>query len=301
MKLNPTTPDPITQLAGQIVQPNTTPEGHNTLPKSVRPNAQWRYKAHPARWDWIEEYGWHPVLGRWHLDNGLDGVTINKKGYSGLGVARQRHLERGWIIIELGDSRLGEFAQYLQSFPTVKGYPHYISIFHTPEVEGKFVEWLFDKERYGRFLEQVVSSGVVPPMREMIRRGKMRTQDRIVEKLERDMFESPNNPMIRVRYEREARKLAGMRGEDIDQARNEARVMAQAAVEKGQEDAVKSIDKAEEMASILHPTMTPTASREPITTDDGKVQCPGCGKEFDTVSQFSGHKAHCDALKKGSS
>lgn len=279
--------DPTANLQGQVVQTSASPEGHATLPKTIRPNAQWRYKAHPARWDWSEDYGWYPMLSRWHLDNGLDGIKITKKGlselYDGLGVARQRNLDRGWLIIELGDHRLGEFQNYLQAFPTVKGRPHYISIFHRPEVEGKIVEWIFDKPKYKRFLEVLVENNVIPPMKDMIRRGKIRKQQRIVDKLEQDMFETPNNPMIRVRYEREARKLAGMNGEDVGQAVEQARMMVQQASKKLEADH-RGRTLEDESLSLL-------AQQETV--------CPKCGREFQTPHGLKTHLGTCKGIQNG--
>lgn len=274
-------------VQGQVVETTATPEGLSTLPKTVRPNSQWRYKAHPARWDWSEEYGWHPVLGRWHMDNGLDGVSITAKGYQGLGVARQRNMDRGWTIIELGDHRLGKFAKYLQGFPTTKGRPHHISIFHTPEVQGKLVDWRFDTESYKEFLELIVGNAVVPPLLDMVKRSKIRNQERIVAKLEQDMFETPTNPMLRVRYEREARKLAGMRGEDVKSAIEQAHIIAQQAMGKRATDADR--DKADQDALAELAKLT----------ENNVVTCPDCDRTFPSQASLDGHKAHCKGRDKG--
>jgi len=284
MKLAATQPSEIGTLQGSIIQEASTPEGVAYLPKTVRPNAQWRYKAHPSRWDWSEDYGWYPILGRWHMDNGLDGVSITAKGYQGLGNARQRNMTRGWMIIELGDHRLGKFAQYLQGFPTTKGRPHYISIFHSPDVEGKIVEWLFDTASYKEFLNLIVEAGVIPPMREMIKRGKVRNQQRVTTKLEQDMFESPKNPMIRVRYEREARKLAGMRGENIQSAVEEAHLVARQAMEKGKTDDQQDRQDQQKLAVL---------AQEAGGTSAAAVICPGCDRSFPSQASMDGHKPHC--------
>jgi len=274
-------------LQGKVVETTSTPEGVSTLPKTVRPNAMWRYKAHAARWDWSEDYGWYPVLGRWHMDNGLDGVSITAKGYQGLGVARQRNMDRGWMIIELGDNRLGKFANYLQSFQTVKGRPHYISIFHRPEVQGKLVDWQFDTVGYKEFLDLIVESGVIPPLNEMIKRGKIRNQQRGTDKLEQDMFETPNNPMLRVRYQREARKLAGMKGEDIGQAIEQAHLVAQQSLVK------ETIEQAEDRAE--QDGLAELAKLSESTA----VTCPACARAFPSQASLDGHKAHCKGRDKG--
>lgn len=223
--------DDAPDVRGTLVNPDGTPEGAaSALPRTakVRPNSPWRYKWHPLRWDWSEEYGWHPSLGRFHMANGLDGLKVTRKGYEDLEVAVQKNKGRGWTVIDLGDRRLGNFGQYLQTFPVRRGGVFHASIFVTPEIIGNEIEWVTDTALYGKFLEKLVSSGVVEPMRPVVRRLKIRKQGQVVSRLENDLYNHPDHPMVKIRYEREARRLAGMNGEDVAAAVAEAKEFAKA-------------------------------------------------------------------------
>lgn len=164
---------------------------------------------HPRRWKWHPEHGFYPVLGRlWH-QRGLEGVT--DKGDTT--PARVRLQRRGWIVIENGDSRLGEDADYLRRHKSQRGGWQHVTKWEHPRVSAGEVKWHKDQEGYHGFLKKLVEAGVVPGLDPDQKTTIVRKQADRVRKLEQDLFASPLNEMLRVRMEREKRTLAAMNGE----------------------------------------------------------------------------------------
>jgi hypothetical protein len=166
--------------------------------------------AHPHRWRYDSDAGeWLPHLGRLALDPGINGVTDG--GGTDLAVAQASR--RGWTVIRPGDERLGEFRYYSQSVPKAGRGEVWVDIHQRVEVVGGRAFWSVDNAGRRGFLRHLVSSGIIPPINDNVKRLEIEKQANRVDRLESNVASAPHNQVLVARLDTASKRLAAMKGQ----------------------------------------------------------------------------------------
>lgn len=201
----------------------------------------WEFMWNPARWGYSDEAGgWHPRLAQNAPMKGSRGLTES----GGLERVLADLEVRGWKIIEIGDPRLGKFAEYILEHQ-VKGssQPQYVPMWCEPIVIGNKTRWQVDRAMYREFLQHLVTSGIVPPPHPLIKEDLILRQQEAVRRCEGDLMENQGSSLFVSRLQDQRTKLARMTGEDEGRAQDEVRELAKIAAQQAADVAQAHADK----------------------------------------------------------
>lgn len=147
------------QFEGRAVEPKTA--GDRLF---VRSTPQFIYMHHPNQWDILKTedgYEFLPILTKFQLLAGLNGVKIRPGGGIDYTLAKSNYTEQGWVFIENNAIEGG----YLREFDGVGG-PIYQDLWTTPRRLGNGsrarVIWDTDLDGYNAFRRSLVESGAIP-------------------------------------------------------------------------------------------------------------------------------------------
>jgi len=214
------------------------PAKQGGLPKrGAQPNAPFELTHHPNRWNFTEDLGFYPVLGRFHHEPGLGGVD----SFGDLTRAEADLRRRGWSIIYQDDDRLQGFSctihgkrfeggYYLRRYAVQGGGYHYRTVFERPHVVGNIVrKWIRDDRAFRTFVDHLVEHRLVAPLDPLIKDTLIEKRESAVHRLQSDLFKDPRNTLLEARLREQRRVLAMMRGESVEQAIEEVRIFAEQA------------------------------------------------------------------------
>jgi len=201
---------------------------HGLPIKGTTSNYPWEYMWHQERWSFAEaRNGFFPNLSFFHHSPGVGGIQNNGAGRSQAIAALS---QRGWTVIPWDHPDLGLYGNYLREYPLANGRMQYVSQFQSPRVMGNRTVWTVDTEGYNDFLDFLQDARIVKPMDPYIKEYLIRKQTQRIGVIEGDLFANPGHKMMEVRLQREQRRLALMRGEDVDTAMDRAKAVAEAAL-----------------------------------------------------------------------
>ena len=139
----------------------SSPIENNKLFSPTTP--QFIFMHHPNTWDLVEtEDGYEvlPILTKFQLVAGLNGVKLRPGGGVDSTAARASFMDQGWVFID--DKKIE--GGYLREFEGVRG-PIYVDKWTTPRVIGNGprgrVIWDTDKEGYNAFRRSLLEDGTI--------------------------------------------------------------------------------------------------------------------------------------------
>ncbi len=124
-------------------------------------NFPFEFVHYPSGWEFVEGFGFLPSLSEIQAVPGVNGVDKSLSTAK----ARAGAMKKGGTIIEPGDRRLGEYADYVVSYPVERGNKHFCFLGTTfrPLPGGKFLP-VPKPELLHAFRKLLVDKGVVAPM-----------------------------------------------------------------------------------------------------------------------------------------
>ena len=193
------------------------------IPRRVKKRPRFFFQHHPMRWMFVGGE-WLPQLAKLAVDPGVNGVTEG----GGMDLAFAAAMRRGWQIIQPSDPRLGEYQDYLVSYPHEAGGNTYLDPFQEVTVEAgrMFIEG--GGESYHAFLRHLVTAGIVPPISPNVVRVKSHAVEKKIERLQGAVSLNPANQIAAGKLKRAEATLAAMRKAAEPKAPRKPRKKAQA-------------------------------------------------------------------------
>jgi hypothetical protein len=187
------------------------------IPRRVKKQVRFYFKHHPMRFMFVGGE-WLPQLAKLRIDPGVDGVVSG----GGIDLAVAGNMRRGWQIIQPSDARLGEYQDYMVALPHEAGGNTYIDPFQKITVEAgrMFVEE--GGEDYYAFLRHLVTSGIVAPISDNIKKIKLHDIEKKVERLQGAVSVNPANQIAAGRLRQAEELLSAMRGDKPKSKRKKA-------------------------------------------------------------------------------
>jgi hypothetical protein len=189
------------------------------IPRRVKKQVRFYFKHHPMRFMFVGGE-WLPQLAKLRIDPGVDGVVSG----GGIDLAVAGNMRRGWQIIQPSDARLGEYQDYMVALPHEAGGNTYVDPFQKITVEAgrMFVEE--GGESYYDFLRHLVTSGIVAPISDNIKKIKLHDIEKKVERLQGAVSVNPANQIAAGRLRQAEELLSAMRGDKPKPKRKKAEV-----------------------------------------------------------------------------
>lgn len=181
----------------------------------TRNRYQFYFMSHPWRWAFDREDldaggdGWLPSLGRLNRIPGVGGINAT----GGTDLAAVQAQRAGWSVIFDTDPRLGNYAQYVQEFPTRGKVGVYGSLFDSVSIIGNRAIWKHDDEGFRVFRRYLVDKGIVAPITEEIREQRIDDARSRLEQMRGRLAAHPNNPALARRIELAEEQIGLMLGE----------------------------------------------------------------------------------------
>lgn len=166
----------------------------HTLPASSPEVAAHRelffFAAHPDKWDFREAKGdvpaaFLPLVRRIPISAGVEGVGANMSPSR----LRGKHLERGKILIDPNDPKLGPWQDYIAMYPVDDGGSAYVFVGCVPSIRsGGKVRWTPAPD-WDDFRAHLVTEGIVPPPDDDVMGDLIRIQAKIVGRIRQKCVE----------------------------------------------------------------------------------------------------------------
>ena len=193
-------------IVGQRVTQQESAEAPR-LPARTKASPPFVYIHHPHRWQFIEASAeWLPLLGKMKIDPGVGGVTDAR----GTDLAVAQNTRRGWQAIRPSDERLGEYQWYVQKIPKSGGGLVHADASVTVETIGGRAFWTGGGDAYKAFLRHLISSGIVMPMNDKVKRLKVEQQRQTVDRLSSSVAAAPHNQVLLARLAAATKTLESM-------------------------------------------------------------------------------------------
>ena len=184
-----------------------TRDGLPTSGRNVRPQARFAYIVYPKSWEYVEGYGFLPVLRRIVAMPGANGV--DRRGSISRAVATA--IEKGATYIDPKDGRLGDYTDYVQYYDCDSGAKWYVDFCQKATVlPGGEILWNVDEavEEMKTFRAHLRDAGIVPAMVYEIYLWLLNREQAAHDNL---LSRSARNPHLAKRAEACARRLDLMR------------------------------------------------------------------------------------------
>lgn len=199
----------MSAIVGKRTTSQNSPDSPK-LPGRTKSAANFYYMHHPHRWQFDADAGeWFPQLGKMKLDPGVGGVTDNK----GTDLAVAQATRRGWGVIRPNDERLAEFKFYTQEVPKAGRGRVFVDMHEGVEVIAGRAFWKEGGAAYRGFLRHLVSSGIIPPINDNVKRLEVEKQANRVDRLESNVASAPHNQVLVARLDTASKRLAAMKGQ----------------------------------------------------------------------------------------
>jgi len=213
-----TNPAAVVETTAQALSQNIRRKKANTgnLPNTGNHEGMlafpWEYCWAETNWLFDTEIGFYPRLRRQFYTAGLNGIDGNGNASD---ASDAFLMKRGLRPLELGDYRLGKYANYCvpHTVQGRNGKPKtvYLDMFTYPVVVGKYTEWKVNDTERKAFYKFLVSEGIIPPCHTLIKEQLIHRQQSRVERIANDLAFSPNkNPVLVSRLEKETKTLDAM-------------------------------------------------------------------------------------------
>jgi hypothetical protein len=140
-----------------------TRDGLPTSGRNVRPQARFAYIVYPKSWDYVEGFGFLPVLRRIVAMPGANGV--DRRGSISRAVATA--IEKGATYIDPKDGRLGDYTDYVQYYDCDSGAKWYVDFCQKATVlPGGEILWNVDDavKEMKQFRAHLRNAEIVPAM-----------------------------------------------------------------------------------------------------------------------------------------
>ena len=140
-----------------------TREGLPIAGRNLKPQARYVYVTYPKAWEFVDGFGFLPVLKRSVAKPGANGVGRN----GNVSRAVSSAIQMGATYIDPKDSRLGEFQDYVRYYDCDTGARWYVDFPQEATVlPGGEILWNADEAHAEllRFRAHLRDSGIVPPM-----------------------------------------------------------------------------------------------------------------------------------------
>lgn len=187
-------------------------QSRNGLPThrpGQRPQARFVYVVFPKSWEYVDGFGFLPVLRRLTAKPGANGVP----GSGSLSKPVASAIQKGGTYIDPKDQRLGEYMDYVQYFDCQNGQKWYVDFCSKATVltSGEII-WNTKESaiEFAKFRRHIVDAGIIPAMLPeifdwLISRAEGRAQQLLTR--------ADASPHLLKRYESEAGIVQSMRDE----------------------------------------------------------------------------------------
>lgn len=148
------------EIAGEIDAEHVT-ENRARVPADVL-NLRWVYAHFPLAWE-FSSGKWIPELTQISFRKGLNGQAED----SSFNQHKQHIVNKGGVVIEQTNPRLGPYKNYRRSFPAFNSQTkqvgtYFASMFETPTVIGtRHAKWTIDTKGYADFRQYLVTKGII--------------------------------------------------------------------------------------------------------------------------------------------
>ena len=168
-------------------------------------NYRFLFVHYPKGWGFNEADGFMPELSEIVAMPGANGIGDDGKLSKAIGGS----VQKGGVIINPQDGRLGEWVNYVASYPCRNGRKHYCfkSVEFDILSDGDVKQRDTSKD-YRRFLAHIRDGGFIAPMSEAVYNGLLEVEGR---GLERCIKAASNNPHRAPQVEAKQKRIEAMR------------------------------------------------------------------------------------------
>jgi len=192
-------------------------QGNETrLPKrDAKPSPPFRWFTLPEAWNWLPETGeWLPALRKMAWVAGVNGGANNKRmpgGFDPTGPAQVIRSKAG-TIIEPFDSRLEAegYDGYVRDLDNTSGNKVHFGMFEEWNIVGTRGYRRHNDDEFHDFQRFLLTSKIVAPMHEEVRRGKLEQQQSRIDRLVARVGAEPSNGAVRSKLDTFQATLYGM-------------------------------------------------------------------------------------------
>ena len=195
----------------RLTQPNKQSAAvvNNTgipVPAGKQPSPKFVYVCYPRGWDYVEGFGFLPILKRVLAKPGVNGVNSHgdmTKVLAGV-------VAKGGTVIQPSDHRLGEYQGYVQYYDTNDGRKWYCDFCATVTVlsDGGVFWGVTEKDARNKFREYLRDNNLVPPLVPEVFEVIMTLKERHLDRLGTGIN---GNPTRQFKYDEYSRALGNMR------------------------------------------------------------------------------------------
>ena len=203
-------------IQGRRLEANDAPDAR-LLPRKQAPGREiFDLAHHPKKWVFLDVTGeWLPSISEIRFSPGVNGCRALPDGPDGqkrmdCSVTRAAWRRKGGTVIDSHDHRLGEFKGYVQVVTNDAGRKVHFSIFESFDVVGQDVIWNHEEDHFNRFRRLLLSSGLLHPIHDAIKRQEIAKTEFAVTDLRKRYGKSPSHEGLATELETMSGRLRAM-------------------------------------------------------------------------------------------
>jgi len=182
--------------------------GKKLMPAAERRrNPRFTIMFHPSDWYWdLDEKEWLPNISKMNMEPGCNGIDAS----GDLSIARNMYVQRGFHILENGDTRVGclDEGYYLASYDAQRGKV-YKETWYEPEELSLIHYWVRNDDVYFEFLKDV-KKNILPAMATRAKQELIKRQQKRVDRLTNAVLTAPS---VKGQLDAELERLEGMKAD----------------------------------------------------------------------------------------
>jgi len=171
-----------------------------------QPNVSFVYVVYPRGWEFIEGFGFLPRLKRVLAKPGVNGVDSRGR----LSKALAGVVEKGGVVVQPSDERLGEYKGYVQYYETTDGRKWYCDFCTTVTVlpNGEVFWGLTTPNARNEFRAFLRENNIVPMLVPEVFEVLVSKEEKRLEEIGKKVL---GNPAIQAKYDEKVRQIDSMR------------------------------------------------------------------------------------------
>lgn len=152
-------------------------------------NHKFVFVHYPSGWSWVDGFGFLPDLSRIVAMPGVNGVSRDGKANK----ATAGSIEKGGLVINTMDPRLGKWRPYIGSYDCRNGGKHWCFIRQGFTIlPGGNVREDDASAAFNEFRQHLMDAGICYPMDEVVYNEKLEIEKTAIERIARDAEKNPH-------------------------------------------------------------------------------------------------------------